>query len=254
MALARPLAVDSGATRRHWDRLADERRTGSNLLELGFARERSSPWSREREALGNANAVVKQPTWSGYLALVNRRHLEFVASGAVDGLVLGEQRVWFAPRVAVAPASDATAALWRATLGPGRLPPLVVHPRRELLRGVAQGAAAGEPSAWARLPRLSPLDQRVEVYLPERLELAFEAPEAGWVLIAERWAAGWQARLDGRPVALDAGNFLFRAIEVGAGAHRLALVYRPAGYPWAVLGSWAILTAIAAVTVRLRRP
>ncbi len=248
VALARPLAVDSGGTRSLWDELARERRRGSDLQALGFAR--AASWRVPEAGTGptNTNVVVKRATWDGYLALASRRHAEVVATGALDPLVAGEQRLWFAPGVARVAPDDRAWAAWRGSFGSGELPPLVVHSRREMTRG--SGRSAGVTAVELEsLPRLAALPQRVERYLPERLEISFRAPEAGWILVSDRWAPGWRATIDGVPAVVEGGNFLFRALEVAAGEHRVAMSYRPSGYPWAVALSWALLTLVAALAL-----
>ena len=235
-------------TRSLWDELARERRRGSDLQALGFAR--AASWRVPEAGTGptNSNVVVKRATWDGYLALANRRHAEVVASGALDPLVAGEQRLWFVPRAARVAPDDPSWAAWRGSFGSGELPPLVVHSRREMTRGSgrSEGVTAVELES---LPRLAALPQRVERYLPERLEISFRAPEAGWILVSDRWAPGWRATIDGVPAVVEGGNFLFRALEVAAGEHHVAMSYRPSGYPWALALSWALLTLVAALAL-----
>lgn len=252
VALARPLAVDSGATRRLWDELAAARRAGADLVGLGLARER---WWRPEAATaprGNHDAMAKRPAWAGYLALSNRRHEALVADGGLDAVVLGGQRLWFAARAAVVPPDETLWTAWRPTLGPDLPPALLVHPRAAMLR---QGAPPSEspPIDLDALPRLAALPHRIERYEPERFETVFRAPEAGWVLVAERWAPGWEATLDGRRTEIAGGLFLLRAIAVGPGEHRLAMRYRPAGHPWAAAISWTLLAGIAASALHARR-
>lgn len=106
------------------------------------------------------------------------------------------------------------------------------------------------PADLAALPRLAPPPQRVETYRPERFEVTFRALASGWIVVADRWAPGWRATLDGRPVELLGANFLLRAIAVEAGEQRLAMSYRPAGHPWAAAAlSWTLLAALTALAV-----
>ena len=82
-------------------------------------------------------------------------------------------------------------------------------------------------------PQLStPNSQSAEtnmlLYEPERVVATVSAPSAGWLLLSDAWYPGWEARMDGRPVAVERANILFRAVAVPAGEHRIEWVYRPA--------------------------
>lgn len=62
-----------------------------------------------------------------------------------------------------------------------------------------------------------------------RNEVRFEvsAPAAGWVVVNEAWDAGWRATVDGRETPVLRANYLMRAVRVGAGRHRVAMVFAP---------------------------
>ncbi len=62
---------------------------------------------------------------------------------------------------------------------------------------------------------------------PNRLSIRLQAPAPGWVVVSELWYPGWQARVNGQPVALERANYLFRAVAVPAGVSQIELDYRP---------------------------
>ncbi len=110
----------------------------------------------------------------------------------------------------------------------------------------APGTGVGAPPA-ARLVRA------------ERNELAFdiEAPARGIVAVAEAWAPGWRARIDGRPTAVFPVDHLFRGVVIDKGRHRVEMVYSPAGVRpalWAWLATWVGLAGLWMVDRQRARP
>jgi hypothetical protein len=61
----------------------------------------------------------------------------------------------------------------------------------------------------------------------ELLELRVAASDRGWVVLTDNDYPGWTAELDGRRVPILRANFLFRAVEVSPGGHRLTFRYSP---------------------------
>jgi hypothetical protein len=73
-------------------------------------------------------------------------------------------------------------------------------------------------------------------HTPTRLAFRTQAQGAGWVLLNELNFPGWQAELDGSPIAIHRANGMFRAVCVPGGEHRLSFEF----HPWAMVGyAWA---------------
>jgi hypothetical protein len=68
------------------------------------------------------------------------------------------------------------------------------------------------------------------------LSLAVDAPARGVLVIAEAYAEGWTARVDGELVPLRRANMILRALELEPGAHAIELRYEPPG----VVALWAL--------------
>ncbi len=97
---------------------------------------------------------------------------------------------------------------------------------------VAAPCAPGQaPAVSTPTLRLQGLATTLHRYRPDELELSIVAPHAGWVLVTDRWAAGWRAWVDGREAPVWGGNLLFRVLRVTAGPRRIRFLYRPAGDP-----------------------
>ncbi|MDQ5826814.1 MAG: YfhO family protein [Chloroflexota bacterium] len=91
---------------------------------------------------------------------------------------------------------------------------------------------------------------------PERVELEVTLPQAGWLVLSDNFATGWEAMLDGNPAPLLRGNVAFRAVAVPAGTHRVSFHYRPRlFYVAATISSLSATVALALGLIHLtRRP
>jgi hypothetical protein len=87
-----------------------------------------------------------------------------------------------------------------------------------LIDGAVEGDDAG-PAATAEA-RLLQDD-------PERVRISVEAPRHGWVVLADAFAPGWRATVDGLPAEIRRANLLFRAVEVPHGRHVIEMSYLP---------------------------
>jgi hypothetical protein len=74
---------------------------------------------------------------------------------------------------------------------------------------------------------------------PDHLELLVDTSQSGYLVVAEVWYPGWQARLDGQAVDLLHADYLFRTIKVPAGKHSVTISYRPAAFYLGVVLSGA---------------
>jgi hypothetical protein len=77
---------------------------------------------------------------------------------------------------------------------------------------------------------------------PERLELAVNAPERGFLLLADQYAEGWDATVDDRPVPIARANYAFRLVEVPKGRSTVRFEYVP---PYATVGSMISAATLA---------
>lgn len=82
----------------------------------------------------------------------------------------------------------------------------------------------------------------VKRYDYNSLRLTVNAPTAGYVYVADGFARGWQARVDGQPSPVLRANMAFKAVGVGAGRHEIRLEYRPVAFQVAL---WAYAAAVA---------
>jgi len=86
---------------------------------------------------------------------------------------------------------------------------------------------------------------------PEHLVVDVEAPAAGFLVLADQYYPGWRATVNGAPAAIHRANYIFRLIEVPAGASRVELRFRPTSV---AVGAAVSVAAVAIAALLLWRP
>ena len=76
------------------------------------------------------------------------------------------------------------------------------------------------------VPNLEPAF-KVLTYENNRIVMETDSPEATFVFMSEAHYPGWKAYVDGREEGILRANYVFRAIAVGPGSHRIEVVYEP---------------------------
>ena len=89
---------------------------------------------------------------------------------------------------------------------------------------------------------------------PGFLRVEAVASHPGHLVIADAFAPGWTARLDGSPVPLLRANGVFRAIALPPGRHEIECRYLPASLTWGVVFSLVLALATLAVIAVVRTP
>jgi hypothetical protein len=65
---------------------------------------------------------------------------------------------------------------------------------------------------------------------PDRLGIEARLDSPGLVVVADTYAPGWHASVDGTPTSIHPADLMFRAVPVPAGLHHVELRYRPRGF------------------------
>jgi len=91
---------------------------------------------------------------------------------------------------------------------------------------------------------------RVEIieYASERVKLRVATDRAGYVLLADSWYPGWVASMDGRTVAIQRADYIFRAVKLDSGEHTIVFEFRPASFVIGAAISVLSLVALATFT------
>jgi len=79
------------------------------------------------------------------------------------------------------------------------------------------------------VPTLSPAVKIVK-YENNSMVLTVDTPEAALFFMSEAYYPGWHAYVDGREEEILRANYVFRAIPVGPGSHRIEVVYQPLSF------------------------
>jgi len=240
-------------SRKGWRKAAADHVASLDLTERGLTRQLST------DSAGlplNNNLLSKTPVLNSYIGLINTFHDEYAQHRVLGPSALGSQRIWFSPHgVRVPLTADCFRPFVAAAERLGR-PCLVLSDRQERFRSpsetVAPALLAETARELAEAPPAEPVPVTLVEYSPNRLVFEAHAPGKGWLLVTDRWAAGWRAAVNGENVEVRIGNFIFRAVPVHQGLNRVDFHYRPFGHPWLLLLSWTTLGVLLAATVALQ--
>ncbi len=108
------------------------------------------------------------------------------------------------------------------------------------------------PPTAARAPAGHPA--RIVRDEPSRVEIEAELQADGLVVLADSFARGWSARVDGEPAPILATNHQFRGVPAPAGRHRISFEYRAPHLAAGALASLVGAVALGALAVATRRP
>jgi hypothetical protein len=86
----------------------------------------------------------------------------------------------------------------------------------------------------------------IREYQPNRVVIDVDGEAAGFLVLADVWFPGWRCTVDEESYPIYRANFLFRAVEVPAGTHRVVFTFTPASYYWG-----RIISSVVAVTLLL---
>jgi uncharacterized membrane protein YfhO len=89
-----------------------------------------------------------------------------------------------------------------------------------------------------------PATANLVAYLPNALTFRYHADRDGWLLVTDRWAPAWTAKVNGRAQPVLVGNFIFRAVPVISGDNLIDFRYQPQGYWPSVALSWLVLALV----------
>ncbi len=91
---------------------------------------------------------------------------------------------------------------------------------------------------------------------PNRIVLSSISRTDGWILIRDTWYPGWKVKIDGISTQLYRAEYLFKAVPVSAGNHRIELEYAPDLYYFGLTISviaWLIF-CVTWIVVQRRNP
>jgi hypothetical protein len=207
--------------------------------------------ARDVDNGANFTFASKVPAASGYAPLTGPLVREYVGEPVLLDAAVGRDRLWFSPSTFEVERSSACLAAFRQAAARLGAPPLVIHRPERMVTGADQAGSCG--ATFAGLPaaeRLRGAAVHIDRYTLDRLRMQVHVDQPGWLLVTDSWSRGWTAVVNGRAADVAGGNFLFRAVRVGAGTNTVDFRYRPFGFPWLLLVSWGTLAIVIAARVR----
>ena len=130
--------------------------------------------------------------------------------------------------------------------------------RADAERWLAENPAAGESLVWEGGPALPRAEGEVRWVedAPERVVLRTRSDRTTALVLADEWAPGWTATVDGAPAPMWPTLLTLRGVEVPPGEHTVRYEYRtPRLTPGLVATCGGLLLALALLGLdRLRRP
>jgi hypothetical protein len=91
-----------------------------------------------------------------------------------------------------------------------------------------EAAVEASPEALPDCGASSPGSAIIHARTATALSIDVETDRDALLVIASTWYPGWQATVGGVPTEIFRADFAFRGVRIPAGAHRVALSYRPA--------------------------
>jgi hypothetical protein len=201
----------------------------------------------------NNNLPQKKAVFCSYISLINNFHVETGKNPLLADIALGKDRIWFARQAAEVPLTEESFRQYAQDAGKKGGPCLVISNLpgmsfKDITTSSAYTDLASDGALEDILP-LEPLKTKLLKYCSRELIFDIVCPDKGWVLVTDRWAAGWSATINGRKQPIAIGNYIFRAVEVEKGLNRINFQYCPFGYPWLLIASWATMGIIFSLPV-----
>jgi hypothetical protein len=209
------------------------------------------PSPRLGGAHANTSLTLRIATFYNDSTMKNRFHIGFADHPVLLNTGLGADRIWFSKDATIAaPSNLAYLALVNRSEQLGA-PVMVAHPPAQMTivsqRSLPVLPDKAELTAISRLAPAQRVPAQVLKYTPNDLKLKVSCPADGWLLVTDRWAAGWRAKVNGIPVEVFGGNFIFRAVRVRSGENTIHFYYPQHLYFAMILVSWSTLAAVFVV-------
>ena len=96
-------------------------------------------------------------------------------------------------------------------------------------------------------------DSHVDIleYTPNRVTVEAELPADGFVVLTDLYYEGWRAFEDGKEQEVYRADYVFRAVQLEAGEHRIEFVFDPLSFKIGATVSLGTLSLVVSLTVVL---
>jgi len=245
LRLSQQFVCDNGRARLLLRRFDADHKRGLTLGSLH--RELSAPL-RVSGPHANLTLGLRIAMFYNDSTMKNRFHQVFADHPVLLNMGLGSDRIWFANDAAIVVPSNFTSQALVNRSEQLAAPAIIVHPPAQMAKVSQRGLpAVPDKAELTSISRLAPAQRiraQVVKYTPNNFKLKVSCPQDGWLLVTDRWAAGWRAKVNGNPVEVFGGNLIFRAVRVCAGENTIQFYYPQPLYFALVLLSWSTLVAV----------
>src|SRR5262249_3008506 len=101
----------------------------------------------------------------------------------------------------------------------------VLDPAHDPTRSVVLVGEPPFPATPTALGMAAPARWRIDE--PERVVVEVDLPAPGYLVLSDTYSSGWEATVDGQPVAVLRANAVFRSVPVPKGQHAVEFIYHP---------------------------
>ena len=160
--------------------------------------------------------------------------------------------------VHTARSADQPAEVWRHLLAPDFDPAAEVVLGPAEARGPFERLLALNPFAgttYGQLPSGNPAARdyvQIVSLGDQEASLRASLTSPGYLVLSDTYYPGWQVYVDGQRAPLQRANWLYRAVELPAGEHKVEFRYEPAW--WGLSWLLATLGVLAIIVLTLRLP
>lgn len=95
---------------------------------------------------------------------------------------------------------------------------------------------------------------RIDTYQPNKIVIRTKTNASGFLFLGDTYYPGWKAFVDGKETKIYRANYIFRAIEITSGAHKIEFIYYPQVFKIGMFGSICtiFLLCIAGIVYRIQ--
>jgi hypothetical protein len=244
--ISQPLVSDAGFFGPLWTRTDANHKTH---LALSSLERNLTPPSWLPQVPNDANIPLKTATLFNDATMANHFHIDLAKHALLSAMASGSNRIWFADTTATVTPSDATYDQFVKRVNAIGAPVVVLHPPKEMIRvrpENARSATLADAQTISQLPPAHQAPTDLIAYAPNQLKFNVQCRSDGWLLVTDRWSAGWRATVNDLSVPVFGSDFIFRAIPVRAGNNRVEFSYRPFAWWELILLSWSTLLVVFA--------
>jgi hypothetical protein len=229
-----------------WRVMNDRHNSNLELQSRGWLRHLHPP-DIVGSFVNDHNVAIKDAGFANRTPFKNRFFQHYLDDQALNSMAIGSNRTWFSDQPARLPPTEANFAAFAEAVHRLGSPVLLLHKPDEMKTSsneayVERSEQPGSPQPTAQAMSLA--TTYLMSYRPNSLIFRYHAERDGWLMVTDRWAPGWVARVNGQPREVLGADFIFRAVPVTRGDNLVEFRYKPRGYVPLIAVSWLTLAVV----------